>query len=332
MPFDPKLLTAAVSALVGCPVITYEEHQRNPSLDFQPLDMVAFHKTVLVAPAAPPGPSSTPGPPPPEPSSPPGLTTPPTQPPQTYALILSSFTIFVKTLTGETITIWVTLSDTFDNVKHKIAEKLGLPPEEQRLIYGGRQLADGLTLRDYGVQRDSTIHLALRIRGGGPSGMYLPQGFLDPPYDYDFTHINDAGTTYYRGGDVYKRPCGWLRYALKASGKFDSDTWLGSVNGLGEWPVSYHGTGKQNAESIAEAGYKLAKGVHFAFGQGIYSSPNHTTAEAYAKEFSAQGRRYKVILQNRVNPVNLHRVASNDYWISPGDDDLRPYGLCIKEL
>ena len=161
--------------------------------------------------------------------------------------------------------------------------------------------------------------------------MYLPPDFLDPPYDYDFTHVNDSSMSFSRGGEVYKRPCGWLRYALKMGGKYGSDTWLGSSNAPGEWPVSYHGTGKHSAASIAEVGYQLAKGVRFAYGRGIYSSPNHTTAEQYAIEFSNQGRRYKVIFQNRVNPVNLYNVSGIDYWISPRDNDIRVYGLCVKE-
>ena len=327
MPLNSDLVTAAIGALVGCPVVTYEEYQRNPSPDIQPLDLEAFHNSVLVAPAPQPGSSTQPGP-----IDQPGPINQPAQPPyREFYLIARPFTIFVKTLTGRTVTIAVSLNDTVESVKHKIVEKVDLPVEEQRLIFAGKQLEDSLTLRDAGIQRDSTIHLALRIRGGGLSAMYLPPDFLDPPYDYDFTHVNDSSQSFSRGGEVYKRPCGWLRYALKMGGKYGSDTWLGSSNAPGEWPVSYHGTGKHNAASIAKVGYQLAKGVHFAYGQGIYSSPNHTTAEQYATEFSNQGRRYKVILQNRVNPANLHKASGIDYWVSPGDDDVRAYGLCVKE-
>jgi hypothetical protein len=60
-----------------------------------------------------------------------------------------------------------------------------LPPKEQRLIYAGKQLEDSLTLRDYGVQAESTFHLALRIRGGDPLGMYLPANFLNSRYNHD---------------------------------------------------------------------------------------------------------------------------------------------------
>jgi len=112
--------------------------------------------------------------------------------------------------------------------------------------------------------------------------------------------------------------------------KYGSNTWLGSSNKSGEWPVSYHGTGYHNCLSIADEGFKLAKGIRFAYGRGIYSTPNIETAEMYAKEFSKNGHRYKVVIQSRVNPVNLEKFG--DYWVSPRDEDMRPYGICIKRI
>ncbi|CAF3807688.1 unnamed protein product [Rotaria sp. Silwood1] len=78
----------------------------------------------------------------------------------------TAFQVFIKTLTGKTIIIIVTREDTGENITAKIHEKTGIPHNQQRIIYGGKKLRDDLTLADYDIGKDATLHLVINLPGG----------------------------------------------------------------------------------------------------------------------------------------------------------------------
>ena len=252
------------------------------------------------------------------------------------------FDIYIKTLTGRTFTIEAVESDTIEDIKEKVQDVDATPIDQQRLIFAGKQLENDRTLAEYNIQRESTIHMVLRLRGGGAPTYYVDDSLLDPKFDYDFTKRVDDGKKYFRGGYEYRRPYGWKRYAIKVLGRFENDVWLGEQgqrfqSSKGEWPVSYHGTGESASGSIAQDGYQLSKGKRFMYGKGIYSTPSIEVASRYAKMFDHKGKKYKIVFQNRVCPDDLAVIDAKttgvgEYWVQPREDKIRPYGICIQQL
>ena len=260
--------------------------------------------------------------------------------------------VTIKTLTGRSHDVHVSRGNTVADLKSKFQDVEGTHPDQQRLLFGGRQLEDDQTLEEYGIDAQSTIHLVLRVQSGSPITYYLDDSLMDPKFDDDFTNKRDDGTRYSRGGYLYQRPIGWKRYALKVLGRYKNDNWLAPRfwkfwsrrdSSPGEWPVSYHGTALHSdtnsgtTTSLAEDGYKLTKGKNIPYSRGIYSTPSIDIAAKYALTFEVDGKRYQMVFQNRVNPANLrmlseHQAEGGQFWVSPEQDDVRPYAICVRQV
>ena len=245
---------------------------------------------------------------------------------------------------GYSLTLQVTEEHSVLQMKLQIQEKVKLALGQFDLMFDNKRLDDDRTVRDYALQPGSTIYFAHRLTGGG-GPLKVSTDELAPQYDYDFTGEKDDGKQYMRGDFEYKRPYGWKRFAVKVVGRYENETWLGP-NGIrtdqasGEWPVSYHGTDRSSAEKIVKEGYKV--GPRALYGPGIYTSPSlEMVKNRYAQLFHHAGKSYKIALQNRVNPDrNGHlkiisasetRVGA-DYWLSPNEHDVRPYGILVCEV
>ncbi|CAB5373470.1 unnamed protein product [Rhizophagus irregularis] len=208
------------------------------------------------------------------------------------------FVIPLESHVVESQSMFVDPSITVLEFKKAICAKFDYNIEMIRLIFRCQQLDDRKTLASYKIQKGRTIQVLSRVIGG--SGFYvIKSDLLDPSYDYDFTYLKDNGTTFLRGKELYKRPYGWMRIALNVR-KFGNNN--------------------------------TCKGKRFLFGKGIYSSPDIGIAEGYAGEFDHNNVKYMVIFQNRVNPAGFQRHLNDKYWVTPKDEDIRPYGLCLKRI
>ena len=262
------------------------------------------------------------------------------QPDEEKKLLISDFFIIVKTLIDESILLKIDSNYTIEKIKliiEYITEEMIL--DEHRIIFEGKQLEDKKKLIDYNIQKESILHLVLRIRGDKIKEFHLPNHLLDPKFDYDFSKIDDKGKKFKRGGLEYKRPCGWKRYGLKVNGKYKDDKWLNqndnSINDS-EWAVCYYGIKVDNTQSIIEYGFK--NGEKNSFGIGIYCTPNIEIAERYSSIFinPVSGNKYRIVFQNRVRTSAIHRASeiggNDDLWYVSDGSHIRPYSICVKQI
>ncbi len=249
--------------------------------------------------------------------------------------------VIVKFLQGDTISVPVTHNSSVGYVQRSIAAHKGLNRKAIRLIYGGTTITqdgcDDLELRERGIGPNDVISCIIgKVDAqSGLTGMslYIDDDLLDPSYDYDFTGMDDGTTKHMRGGYEYKRPCGWKRFALRVLGVYGDNAWLNSKIG-GDWPVSYHGI--QLCDQPTET--SSSEKTRLIFGKGHYSSPSVLVAQKYGTEFTFQGIKYAMVLQNRVNPKTTRMLPQketgdlDEYWITTNAEDIRAYSICIKKI
>ncbi|RVE67073.1 hypothetical protein OJAV_G00113880 [Oryzias javanicus] len=183
------------------------------------------------------------------------------------------------------------------------------------------------------------------------------QKFFHPEFDFDFTNVKDGNKKFLRGNEVYTRPCGWNRAALRVSQQCEGgDQWLGT--GKDAWPVSYHGHNMDGSLGIIltrdgnpDDSPQFLEACAAALitertsGRGVYSTPDIHLAEHYCKKFTSKvdGKQYKVVLQNRINPQKRKSCNRDGLWLvyipenstevmtkAIVQESLRPYGLLLK--
>ena len=238
--------------------------------------------------------------------------------------------IYIQTWNGKIVTIEANNSDLITDVKTKVQKKAGILSEQQILIFKNTVLENNCKLSDYNIKKESTIQLYVKFQG--EKVKIAESDLFDPVFNYDFTYKMDLGKIYIRGGELYSRPYGWMRIALKVKGKYESDEWLGSTNQAGEWPVAYHGTNQNGLEGFSFDGFDLNKIKNLNNGKGHIVTPFINEAIEYASKFVIDNQTIIYVIQSRVNPAKIIRRKDEKFWILPSNEDLRPYGICCKTI
>lgn len=243
--------------------------------------------------------------------------------------------VFVKTLHGRAILVNIALNDMVDVLKLAIEDRLGIAPEKQRLEFAGKQLEEGYTLADYHIKHESTLHLAIPLRGGKCEAAVFKSRFeellQENRVDRRFNKLYKEGATLeqarqdgglgtlvaawhgqlddgiVRGGEPYYCPHGFLRIALRVP---DFETTCKN------WAIAYHGTKVENVKNILTGALNRANKDAYGEG-GVHLSPSivycsHDRYALWRENGSGVGVQY--ILECRVNPRYIMKRNHTMQW------------------
>ena len=244
----------------------------------------------------------------------------------------------IKTLlSGRMIQVFIDRSSFTYNLKEKIQDLEGIPIDQQRLVCGGKQMEDWQRISNYQIE-DEQIHLVLKL-GGPPSASLLGNDMFDSSKNVDFSWLQDDGQINKRGNYVYKIPYGWNKIALNVKDKYDDTNWLGAdpgsynfrLRGLkDEWPVAYHGRREMFYDLLHCEESIQGRKSKSRLEKGFYTTPDPLVAEESAPTFTFKSRKFKVMIQSRVNMNDTSMVRHKKFFVTENPENIRPCGLLIK--
>ena len=244
----------------------------------------------------------------------------------------------VKTLTGKNFEVLVDRSCSVLTLKEKIQDAEGYPPNQQMLISSRVTWEDRRAISDYKIE-NNTVHCVCKLGAPIPNASILVKEMFDPSKNCDFTWLQDDGQIYKRGNHVYQRPYGWNRISFNVKNKYDDNKWLGEDPGSDfnrtqglkdEWPMAYHGMKKLLHTMLQTEDSNPPKSGELV--RGFYSCPDPKVAEESAPVFTYNSRKFKVMIQSRVNMNDTLIVGDQRFYATANPENIRPVGLLIKSL